>query len=128
MEKERKNSIKREAIRDILINSKEHPTAEMIYEKLKPDYPDLSLGTVYRNLAMFCKDGDAEVIGNINGKDRFDGRCDEHAHFVCRKCGRVIDIEVAENVKIGSEVLENEYGLKPEKYSIIINGICNMCS
>ena len=128
MEKERKNSIKREAIRELLVNSKEHPTAEMIYEKLKPEFPDLSLGTVYRNLAMFCSDGDAEVIRNINGKDRFDGRCDEHAHFVCRKCGRVIDVEVTENVKLGSDVLTKEYGLKPEKFSIIINGICNMCS
>ena len=57
MEVQRKNSKKRQAILESLRSVTDHPTAEMIYNRLKPEYPDLSLGTVYRNLAMFLEEG-----------------------------------------------------------------------
>ena len=59
----RKYSKKREAILEALRNTTEHPSAEMLYARLKPEFPDLSLGTVYRNLAMFIRDGDAVSVG-----------------------------------------------------------------
>ena len=59
---------------------------------LKPDYPDLSLGTVYRNLSLFAEEGDAMSVGVFRGQERFDARTEPHAHLHCAQCGRVIDV------------------------------------
>ena len=56
----------------------------MIYTALKPENPDLSLATVYRNLRDFCADGMAVSLGVINGHERFDADTSPHSHFVCR--------------------------------------------
>ena len=74
----RKYSKKREAILEALRNTTEHPSAEMLYARLKPEFPDLSLGTVYRNLAMFIRDGDAVSVGTVAGQERYDA--DTHPH------------------------------------------------
>ena len=55
----RKNSKKRQVILEALAATTAHPTAQELYQQLKPDYPDLSLGTVYRNLSLFAEEGDA---------------------------------------------------------------------
>lgn len=73
----RKYSKKRQAILDALRNTTEHPSAEMLYARLKPEYPDLSLGTVYRNLAMFIRDGDVISVGTVSGPGAV--RCDHEA-------------------------------------------------
>lgn len=61
--------------------------------RLKPDIPDLSLGTVYRNLALFREEGKAMSVATVAGQERFDGRTHPHAHFICEKCGRVDDVD-----------------------------------
>ena len=63
-----------------------------LYQQLKPDYPDLSLGTVYRNLSLFSKQGDVMSVGVFRGQERFDARTEPHAHLHCAQCGRVIDV------------------------------------
>lgn len=59
----RKNSKKRQVILEALAATTAHPTAQELYQQLKPDYPDLSLGTVYRNLSLFSKQGDVMSVG-----------------------------------------------------------------
>ena len=54
--------------------------------------PDLSLGTVYSNLAAFKQSGMAICVGVVDGKERFEGNLEPHAHFICRKCNKVIDL------------------------------------
>ena len=88
----RKHSRKRDAILECLRCTTSHPTAEWIYTQLKPTIPDLSLATVYRNLAMFKDEGTIDSVGVYNGLERFDFRTDPHAHFICRICGAVSDI------------------------------------
>jgi Fe2+/Zn2+ uptake regulation proteins len=89
----RKFSRKREAILDALRSTKTHPTAEWIYATLKPLYPDLSLGTVYRNLSLFRSEGQIISVGTVNGQERFDANIAPHPHFICDSCGEVIDID-----------------------------------
>ena len=122
-----KNSIKRNAILEALCATKEHPTAEMLYEKLKPAYPDLSLGTVYRNLAVFCSEGKAISVGTVEGKERFDGRTDAHPHFICKNCGRVEDVEVplTDNAIIASFTSMADHEV--EGYSLVFTGRCESC-
>ncbi len=88
----RKNSKKRQVILEALAATTAHPTAQELYQQLKPDYPDLSLGTVYRNLSLFAKQGDVMSVGVFRGQERFDARTEPHAHLHCVQCGRVIDV------------------------------------
>ena len=68
----RKNSKKRGAILECIRSTKTHPSAEWIYTQLKPRIPDLSLGTVYRNLNLFKQEGQLISVGVVNGLERFD--------------------------------------------------------
>ena len=60
------------AILSALQETTVHPTADWVYSQLKPKYPDLSLGTVYRNLKKFCETGKAASVGVIGGQEHFD--------------------------------------------------------
>lgn len=68
-----RHSPKREAILECLRSTTCHPSAEWVYAQLKPRIPDLSLATVYRNLARFRAEGAVQVIGCVDGEDRYDG-------------------------------------------------------
>ena len=81
---------KREAILNCLRSTKTHPSAEWVYTQLKPQIPNLSLGTVYRNLALFKETGEAISIGTVKGIERFDGNTAPHVHYICTACGAVI--------------------------------------
>jgi len=85
-------SKKREAILNAIRSTTCHPSAEWIYQTLKPTHPDLSLGTVYRNLVFFQQQGQVQSVGVVNGQERFDARTEPHAHLHCAQCGRVIDV------------------------------------
>ena len=69
-----------------------HPSAEWVYQQLKPSHPGLSLGTVYRNLIFFRQQGLIQSVGVVGGQERFDGTLTPHSHFVCDCCGSVLDL------------------------------------
>jgi Fur family peroxide stress response transcriptional regulator len=96
LRKERKHSDKRDAILKAIQSTTEHPSAQWIYDKLKPHIPNLSLGTVYRNINIFLHEGLAASVGVVNGEERFDGVVEPHPHLVCSRCGRVMDIPYPE--------------------------------
>lgn len=85
-------SKKREAIADCLKNTTSHPDAEWIYNQLKERYPDLSLGTVYRNLNEMKDNGNVISVGVYNDKEHFDGCTLPHAHAICTSCGKIVDL------------------------------------
>ena len=85
-------SKKREAIYRCLCGTQTPPTADWVYQQLRPDFPDLSLGTVYRNLAQLKDAGLIQSLGVVNGQERFDGNVSPHTHFVCTQCGAVLDL------------------------------------
>lgn len=89
-----KYSRQREAIKEYLINTKEHPTADTVYMNIRTIYPNISLGTVYRNLNLLAEQGEILKINCQDGCDRFDGNPKLHYHFLCKKCGKVMDIEM----------------------------------
>ncbi len=95
MEQTRRFSRKRQAILDTIRRSHCHPTADQVYQQLKPSFPDLSLATVYRNIALFKELGEIQSIGVVNGLEHFDGVTAPHTHFVCSRCGQVRDLDFA---------------------------------
>ena len=122
----RKFSKKRAAILEALRATDEHPSAEMLYARLKTEFPDLSLGTVYRNLAMFVADGDAVSVGTVNGQERYDADTAPHAHFICASCGRVLDVCSPNLTGIDREV-ERETGGVVTSRSLSFSGTCARC-
>ncbi len=129
MHSKRNFSAKREAIYEVLASTATHPTAEWVYEKLKPRIPDLSLGTVYRNLAVFKDMGIARSVGVVNGQERFDAVTEAHPHFICKNCFRITDIPVAKKV-IDSNVynyIEQECNVEIDTHSITFYGLCSSC-
>lgn len=118
-----KHSRQRDAIFDELCQRKDHPTAETLYFKLKSDYPHLSLATVYRNLAQLEAEGRIQRI--VGGESvRFDGNASNHPHFVCLKCGAVIDVDIDKSS--GEEKLLNFQGTVLNK-TVIFSGYCPLC-
>lgn len=93
MEPTKKHFRKRDAILTYLRSTKAHPSAEALFAELKTQIPDLSLGTVYRNLTLFKKQGLAMSVATVNGVERFDGNTQPHVHFICNDCDAVIDLE-----------------------------------
>ena len=92
MEQKTKRFKKRDAILDCVRGTKVHPSADWVYARLKPDISDLSLGTVYRNLALFKEQGLITSLGTVKGVERFDGNIDPHVHFICQECGAVDEL------------------------------------
>ena len=120
-----KYSRQREALLKELRSRTDHPTADMLYQKLREEYPKMSLGTVYRNLALLCELGQIKKIPCGDGSERYDGFMDFHNHFVCSGCGKVIDIEAAQVVP-DSDVKNKEIGCV-NNYSLIYYGLCKEC-
>ncbi|MBQ7857468.1 MAG: transcriptional repressor, partial [Oscillospiraceae bacterium] len=89
---EQKHFKKRDAILACVKGTDVHPSADWVYDRMRQEYPDISLGTVYRNLTLFKKQGMIQSLGTVGGVERFDGNTDPHVHFICTGCDSVIDL------------------------------------
>ncbi len=127
MERKQNYSKKREAILTAIRGTTSHPTAEWVYQTLKPDYPDLSLGTVYRNISQFKEDGVIISVGVVNGQERFDGNVKPHTHFVCSACSSVIDIPGEYVGKAVSAEVAQKYHIHVDSSEVLFHGICSEC-
>ena len=128
MEARHNKSKQRQAIFDLLCASREHPSAEMIFSALKPDYPSLSLGTVYRNLSLFAEEGDAMSVGVFRGQERFEARTEPHAHLHCAQCGLVIDVPLPGEPETQLCALaQSATDAKVLGCSITFTGLCKTC-
>ena len=126
MRKTMNYSEKRQAILDTLHATKEHPSAEMIYHSLKPRFPRLSLGTVYRNLQEFKRDRAAVSIAVVDGQERVDGNTSEHTHFICDKCSAVIDLDIPIPADIGNNAIDDGYQVTARQ--LFLRGSCPKCA
>ena len=123
----RKFSRQRQMIYEQVKNHPVHPTADEVYTALKKDCPNLSLGTVYRNLNLLSDMGMLMKIHVGGDKDRFDGQTAPHCHFFCEKCGRVFDVESEDIRGIEKRVLERD-GHTVTGIEINLRGVCRNCS
>lgn len=121
-----KHSRQRDAIRQNLMNRYDHPTAETVYMDIKGDFPNVSLGTVYRNLSLLSDLGEIQKITTGNGPDRFDGNPKPHCHFQCRSCSSVLDIDFEEQEELNARVSKHFPGVI-EGNSIQFYGLCPDC-
>ena len=127
MEATTKHFRKRDAILTCLRSTKVHPSAEWVYEQLKAEHSDISLATVYRNLARFKERGDIISLGTVNGIERFDGNTEPHVHFICTDCDRVLDLEGIAVPEELSATVSQAAGAKVAGCQLTFTGICNQC-
>lgn len=122
-----KYSRQREAVRTFLCSRKDHPTAEVVYENLRKDFPHISLGTVYRNLSLLVELGEAIKFPGLDGYDHFDGNPNPHYHFICNECNAVIDLEFPNIEDLNSNANKNFDGIITG-HSAYFYGKCKNCS
>ena len=127
MERKAKHFRKRDAILTCLRQTKVHPSADWVYSQLKPEIPDLSLGTVYRNLSLFKEQGLINSLGTVGGVERFDGDIHSHVHFVCTHCGTVQDLEDTPDLPGLHAAAEHDLGSQVQGCQITFTGICREC-
>ena len=120
-------AIDRDALLALLRNTDTHPSADQVYQALKPGYPGLSLATVYRNLSQLCEQGLAVRVGTVNGQERYDGRTRPHAHFICNRCGTVLDLPGIHPEEDLELAVSRQYGFVVERRELTFYGRCPEC-
>lgn len=118
---------KRNAILECLRQTDLHPSAETLYQMLQEKNPDISLATVYRNLARFKNEGTITSIGSVNGIERFDAITEPHVHFICSCCSRVMDLPQMEMPETLCSQISEKTGAQVESCQLVFTGICREC-
>jgi len=121
-----KYSRQREAIKEFLATRHDHPTADTVYSELRETFPNISLGTVYRNLSLLSDRDEILKISTGDGPDRFDGNTQPHYHFACRNCHQVLDLEMESIDHIEKTAAKNFNG-NIETHITHFYGLCPTC-
>ena len=117
-------SRQRELIYEALRQTEQHPTAEMIYQWLKPANPSLSLGTVYRNLNLLADEG--AIRRMAFPVERYDAKTMPHPHFCCDQCGAVYDLHLPYDAELDRQALLAS-GHDVTGHEVVFHGECNNC-
>ena len=107
--------------------TKTHPTAEQVYEMIRTELPNISLGTVYRNLNKMAEDGAIRRISVINSPDKFDGDLTPHLHISCTECGKFCDFFEAEYNESLDRLIEAKTNFRIVKHETVFYGECPDC-
>ena len=122
-----KYSRQREAIKEYLSHTKEHPTADTIYMRISEIYPNISLGTIYRNLSLLVEKGEIIRINGIDGSDHYDGNTQKHYHFLCKDCQRILDLEM-DSIDHINDIANKNFPGEIEGHATYFYGRCEECN
>ena len=116
----------RTAIYQELLQTDEHPSAEMLYKKVKVKLPNISLDTVNRTLLTLSEIGAAYIVEGSGDAKRYDAGLDAHQHFKCIKCKRIIDFhhKLFDDIEPPAYINDN---FKVLRKTVYIEGICDLC-
>lgn len=126
LEKRARNTKQLEVIWDAIKDDTSHPTADQVYARVRERFPNVSLGTVYRNLQKLVADEKLQVL-MLGRSQHFDPLVTRHQHFICEKCGRVFDVLVDTRDEIKPAKLPHA-GFKVTSHQIAFYGACKQCS
>jgi Fur family peroxide stress response transcriptional regulator len=121
-----RSSRQRDRILEALRNTNTHPTADWIYAKIKGEFPKLSLGTVYRNIAVLIDQGLVQRIQSGSTFDRFEANPTFHYHLICERCGRISDFKMPLDKDLEKEASQlTDFTI--HHHRIDFYGICPQC-
>ena len=127
MEQGSKHFRKRDAILTCVRGTKVHPSADWVFAQLKPEIPDISLATVYRNLSLFKQQGLIASLGTVSGVERFDGNAAPHVHFICNRCDAIIDLPQMAVPQALSSQAAAQAGGQVDACQLTFTGVCCRC-
>jgi Fur family peroxide stress response transcriptional regulator len=114
------------AVYDVLTRTTDHPTAEMIYEKVRKYYPTMSFATVYKSVEIFSKLGIIQVLNTGEDSFRYDADTAVHPHIRCIKCGKVCNVSHLE-AKAVENMVSTETGFEVQGHQFYFYGVCPEC-
>ena len=124
--KTKRYSKQRETILKILQNTKSHPTASYIYDEARKEIPNISLGTVYRNLKELSKEGQILALKGSDDSEHYDGFATSHPHLYCKTCERIVDLDLPfVNEFVGNS--SKNCGIEISSHNILFFGKCAQC-
>ena len=121
-----RKSRQRDAILDYIKGSTEHPTADMVYETVKQSIPNISLGTVYRNLSELSSSGEILAFKAFDGSEHYDATCEPHPHLCCTTCRQIVDLDIPFVEDFARKSAEHT-GAQVESHNIVFYGKCSDC-
>ncbi len=121
-----RKSKQKETIFKVLQETSCHPTAEWVYEQVKREIPNISLGTVYRNLKIMKQEGAVSKLDLIGTLSRYDGNTQNHYHFRCEQCGYISDVDEPVDKEI-NERLAHKTGFEVSYHRLEFRGLCKSC-
>ena len=122
----RRETRQRKAILKILQHTGTHPTADMVYEEVRKVIPNISKGTVYRNLKILLEDRKISELNLSGTVSRYEDKKANHYHFRCEKCGKVFDLEEPVHTDLDEKVARDT-GLKVSHHQLEFRGLCKDC-
>ncbi len=122
----RRETKQREVILNILRHTDSHPTADWIYDEARKVIPNISKGTVYRNLKILGECGKISELNLSGTVTRYEANKKNHYHFRCVKCGRVFDLDEPVNNKL-DEKIARRTGFKVSYHQLEFRGLCKDC-
>jgi len=126
-QKKLKITPQRTAIYHCLMEAKHHPTAEDIFEVVVRDFPSISFDTVYRTLNTFAEIGVSTIVEGFGKSRRFDSNMEQHHHFHCEKCGRILDFKFTDYDRLSvPEGLSRKNEIRSMR--VVLVGLCEKCS
>ncbi len=114
----------RQQVYDVLVQKRDHPTAEEVFIRAKKQMPEISHATVYNCLDALVKSGLARQVTVDRGATRFCPNMHEHGHFHCDTCGAVLDVDLADELA----GVSLPRGFQPLRYEVAIHGVCADCA
>ncbi len=119
-------SKQRDCIMRVLSGTTSHPTANWIYDKVREEIPNISLGTIYRNLSILSNDGDILRLTVGDGTEHYDACISPHYHLCCKNCGGVYDVSIDYLDDLDRKA-EKALGIKIETHRVMFYGTCSQC-
>ncbi|MBN2031487.1 transcriptional repressor [bacterium] len=126
VEKKLKTSRQRNLILCVIRSTHCHPTADWIFERARKDMPNISLGTIYRNLNLLRDEGKIQELRFGNSVSRYDGDLRSHYHVRCMECGEVVDVPHIVPL-VSSQQVEELTGYRIHKHRLEFTGLCPDC-
>ena len=126
MNKKLKHSNQRDIILNFLSTRTDHPTADFIYENVRKEIPNISLGTVYRNLSLLSETGQIQKINCDVKSDHYDPNTKNHYHFFCHQCSSVIDVDIPVTSILLDEA-RNSFEGQIDSHCVVFYGVCSKC-
>jgi len=122
-----RGSKQKEAILKLVKGTTSHPTADWVYEQVRRKMPNISLGTVYRNLKLLQQEGKILELDLAGGLSRFDGNARSHPHFRCKQCGCIFDVDEPVDREIDERIAQKT-GFNISYHRLEFRGLCKDCN